>query len=67
MAGLAAQAGLVLRLAALRAELEARHAELVSRAGDLERRGIGSSPLRTPSAVAWSGTSTTGPSSTWWL
>jgi signal transduction histidine kinase len=35
MAGLAAQAGLVLRLAALRAELEARHAELVSRAGDL--------------------------------
>jgi signal transduction histidine kinase len=35
MAGLAAQAGLVLRLAALRAELEDRHAELVSRAGDL--------------------------------
>src|SRR3954471_1851304 len=35
MAGLAAQAGLVLRLAALRAELEARHAELVSRADDL--------------------------------
>ena len=35
MAGLAAQAGLVLRLAALRAELETRHAELVSRAGDL--------------------------------
>jgi signal transduction histidine kinase len=35
MAGLAAQVGLVLRLAALRAELEARHAELVSRAGDL--------------------------------
>src|SRR4051794_27848985 len=35
MAGLAAQAGLVLRLAALRAELEARHADLVSRAGDL--------------------------------
>ena len=35
MAGLAAQAGLVLRLAALRAELEARHAQLVSRAGDL--------------------------------
>jgi signal transduction histidine kinase len=35
MAGLAAQAGLVLRLAALRAELEARHSELVSRAGDL--------------------------------
>ena len=36
MAGLAAQAGLVLRLAALRAELEDRHAELVSRAGDLQ-------------------------------
>jgi signal transduction histidine kinase len=35
LAGLAAQAGLVLRLAALRAELEDRHAELVSRAGDL--------------------------------
>ena len=35
MAGLAAQAGLVLRLAALRAELEDRHAELMSRAGDL--------------------------------
>jgi signal transduction histidine kinase len=35
MAGLAAQAGLVLRLAALRAELEDRHAELVSRVGDL--------------------------------
>jgi len=35
MAGLAAQAGLVLRLAGLRAELEARHAELVSRAADL--------------------------------
>jgi len=35
MSGLAAQAGLVLRLAALRAELETRHAELVSRAGDL--------------------------------
>jgi signal transduction histidine kinase len=35
MAGLAAQAGLVLRLAALRAELETRHSELVSRAGDL--------------------------------
>ncbi len=35
VAGLAAQAGLVLRLAALRAELEARHDELVSRAGDL--------------------------------
>jgi signal transduction histidine kinase len=35
MTGLAAQAGLVLRLAALRAELEDRHAELLSRAGDL--------------------------------
>jgi len=35
VAGLAAQAGLVLRLAALRAELEDRHAELVLRAGDL--------------------------------
>jgi signal transduction histidine kinase len=35
MSGLAAQAGLVLQLAALRAELEARHAELVSRADDL--------------------------------
>jgi signal transduction histidine kinase len=35
MAGLAAQAGLVLQLAALRAELQDRHAELVSRAGDL--------------------------------
>ncbi len=35
MAGLAAQAGLVLQLAALRAELKDRHAELVSRTGDL--------------------------------
>jgi signal transduction histidine kinase len=35
MAGLAAQAGLALRLAALRAELEDRHAELVTRTGDL--------------------------------
>ncbi len=35
VAGLAAQAGLVLRLAALRAELEDRHTELVLRAGDL--------------------------------
>jgi signal transduction histidine kinase len=35
MAGLAAQAGLVLQLAALRAELQDRHAELVSRTGDL--------------------------------
>jgi signal transduction histidine kinase len=35
VAGLAAQAGLALRLAALRAELEDRHAELALRAGDL--------------------------------
>ena len=34
--GLAAQAGLVLRLAGLRAELEERHEELVTRAGELK-------------------------------
>jgi signal transduction histidine kinase len=35
-AGLAAQAGLVLRIVGLRAELEDRHAELVARAGELQ-------------------------------
>jgi signal transduction histidine kinase len=35
-AGLAAQAGLVLRLAGLRAELEGRHEELVARADELQ-------------------------------
>ena len=66
-AGLAAQAGLVLRLAGLRAELEGQHA----RAGGAGRRAhglsaSGSSRPRTPSGDGWSGTFTTARSSTWW-
>jgi signal transduction histidine kinase len=38
--GLAAQAGLVLRLLSLRAELAARHGELVARADDLHRSRV---------------------------
>jgi hypothetical protein len=65
-AGLAAQAGLVLRMVGLRAELEDRHEELVARATSSRRLGSGSSVRRTPSGVVWSATSTTARSSTWW-
>ena len=64
--GLAAQAGLVLRGARLRAELEQRAAELSARAERAaRRRGSAWSTPRTTSAARSSATSTTAPSSTW--
>ena len=66
-AGLAAQAGLVLRLGRA-----ARRARGPSRGADGPRRASsrhpdsGSSRPRTPNVAAWSATSTTAPSSTWW-
>ena len=65
-AGLAGQAGLVLRGARLRAELELAAGRAVGR-GPTSCAAPGSawSTPRTPSAGAWSVTSTTGRSSTW--
>ena len=65
-AGLAAQAGLVLRGARLRAELEQRLRRAVgARRGAARSRASGWSTRRTPSAAGSSATSTTAPSSTW--
>ena len=65
-AGLADQAGLVLRGARLRAELEPRGCASCPRAPtSCAARGSGWSTPRTPSAGCSSATSTTAPSSTW--
>ena len=63
---LASQAGLMLRLVAVRAELEDRHQELVARAGELQASRDRLSKPRTPNGGAWSATSTTALSSIWW-